>query len=584
MILSLYPVTFFFNSCETDLGVTPTYSSRDITGTVVDWHNKKSLSAAKITIIPNNSTAIYSCNTDDSGNFIVKSVPMLPESQKYTVRVEKNFYEGQDFQVNCNCTKLNIDTVQLKRLQCGLNFNNSTLTFDVIPVNEEEIQSLLVTNPTPQEVIITKVELNINSCIRLDSLLSNVPLTLSPNSQQRDFKIRFTPTEERKYFDTLKIFTECREQPYLILILGEGQLRKCSYSPVDTIPLTISNKSDSIIIRNLSTKLDLDVKFLYLPAAPFKLDKNIALNSIIKVPANQSYILQVSHQVNNEIEAQDSVVFETNGDCQTQPIPIQLSIGKPKCEYNLSMTDFTFSQDSAYLTIRNLSEIPLLVDIVKPPKNVFKLIPDSLHYTIEPFGFRRITIVFNPLENGIVTDTLEITTNGECGGQIFFLAGKYEEFGYLFKDLSAWDDSYYAKINPEYRFTGFRFGDDKIVVDSTYFCPLNNFGKDSADFRFEGFTSLFSNTVAVRAYGGLKKIGSIHANNKPFTLKDWKDLIDANMASVGPEKGCGAGFNRGDVLLVKTREDKFILLMINTWYTDIYGVDYLKINYWKITE
>ena len=584
MLVGLYIATFFFSSCETDLNVPPVYSSRDISGVVIDWHNKKSVPEAKITIIPFNSTSVYSGNTDASGNFVVKSVPMLPESQKYTVRVEKNFYEGQDFQVNCDCARLSIDTVQLKRLECGLNFNNSILTFDVIPVNEEKIQSLLVTNPTPQEVVITNVETNINSCIHLDSLLSNVPLTLSPNSQQRDFKIYFTPTEERKYFDTLKIFTECREQPYLILILGEGQLRKCSFSPVDTIPLTITNKSDSIIIRNLSAKLDLDVKFLHLPASPFKLDKNITLNSIIKIPANQSYILQVSHQVNNEIEAQDSIVFETNGDCQAQKIPIHLSIGKPKCDYNLSMTDFTFSQDSAYLTIRNLSEIPLLVDIVKPPKNVFKLIPDSLHYFIEPLGLRRITIVFNPLENGIITDTLEILTNGECGGNLYILTGKYEEFGYLFKDLSPWDDSYYAKINPEYRFTGFRFGDDKIVVDSTYFCPLNSFGKDSADFRFEGFASLFSNKVVVRAYGGLKKIGSIRTDNRPFTLKDWKDLYDANSASVGPDKGCGDGFDRGDVLLVKTRENKFILLMINTWYTDIYGVDYLKINYWKITE
>lgn len=572
-----------FNSCEKDVGIETIYSSRTITGIVIDWHNKKPISGAKITIIPYNSINVYSGNTDASGNFSVKDVPVLPETQNYSVIVQKELYKEKDTLVNCDCQQLKVGIVELVRSLCSLSFPNSPLSFGVVAIDEEKTLSLSITNPTLQDVVITKVELNSNSDIQLDPNLSNTPVTIPASSQQVTYNITFKPTAEKKYSDTLKIYSEC--DTYKILILGEGQRRECNYNPTGTMFLTATNKKDSVIIRNLSGNLDLDLKFLHLPSSPFSLDKNVPLNSVITLSPNQSYIFQVMHDKNSEIEAQDSIVFETNGDCGKQTIPINLKIEKPKCEYISNViSEFTFSQDSASIVIQNLSDIPLLVDITKVPKNGFKLIPDSLHYNIEPRGFRKLMVVFNPLINGTTIDSLEITTNGDCGSRLFILKGSYEEFGSLYKDLSAWDEHRFANPNPEYRYTGYRFSDDKIIVDSIEICnAMHRFGKDSADFRFEGFTSNNTNRkVVVTAYGGLRKIGNYITDNRPFTLIDWKDLIDANVALIGSDKGCNDSFSRGDVILVKTRENKYVLVMINTWYQDIHDFDYLKIDYWKI--
>jgi hypothetical protein len=575
----------FFSSCEKDIGVDTVFSNRDITGVVIDWHNKKPINDAKITIIPFNSITTFSGNTNVSGNFSVKDVPVLPEQQKYSIRIEKELYEPKDILVNCDCTRLLIDTVQLVRLECGLNFANSILNFEIVVVDEEKNQSLTITNPTLQDVVITKVELNNNSDVQLDPNLSNTPVTIPANSQQINYNITFKPLNEKKYFDTLKIYTQCKPEPYIIILLGEGQRRKCDYSPTNAILLTATNKKDSVIIRNLSGSLDLNLTFLHLPSDPFLLDKNVPLNTSITIQPNQSYIFQVMHNQNHEIEKQDSIVFETNGDCGRQKIPIKLKIEKPSCEYISYITgEFTFNQDSAAIVIRNTSDIPLLVDITRPPSNGFKLIPDSLHYNIEPRGSRRLTIVFNPLTNGTTIDSLRISTNGDCGEKLFVLRGKYEEYGYKFKDLPAWDNNRYAVINPEYRYTGYRFADDKIIVDSIEICnSMLRFGIDSADIRFEGYNSNYANRkVVVTAYSGLRKIGNYITDNRPFTLKDWKDLIDANRSLVGTNKGCNESFSKGDVLLGKTRENKFVLVMINTWYQDIHDFDYLKIDYWNI--
>lgn len=320
-------------------------------------------------------------------------------------------------------------------------------------------------------------------------------------------------------------------------------------NPSTMLPVTITR------LEILQTRSDLSLIDTFPPSGIF-------LPKLGEVTLQLKYIPSAAI---DEIYMARVVAYSDCGTKDTMTIIAKAE--KPLCTYTFVPNPLSLGQlDIARVIIKNISaHVDLKVTYSYYPLLPFKSTP-QIPSTIVKKGDSAVTvIVFEPLTDGTFRDSIIISTDGNCGQLVVPIIGIYSTSGFRTSVLYKWSPS--LSTNPDYLFKGFRFKDQQLWDDQNNYCreSIDTSGwaiprRDSADFRFDGyFISGWDDYGYIKADNGLQVLGNIVSPSpQPFDIPTWKPKIGSNWN----DKGCSTSFKEGDVIVIRTAENRWALIQI----------------------
>ena len=258
-----------------------------------------------------------------------------------------------------------------------------------------------------------------------------------------------------------------------------------------------------------------------------------------------------------------------------------------KCSYQPTISnfyDFTKRDSLQTITINNESPtLDLAVSYLHLPQNPPFTVSPAISFTIPPMQSQDIKIYFSPLAPISTVDSLVISTNGSCGNYVFHFSGVYNLPVFQKVLINKWPNS--ITTNPQYLYHGFRFSTATHVPDTTHICSsdpnINKVaGDDSADVRFDGYDLsgyYYGNTpvIYLKAAKGLQKLGNLVTDRLTFEVNNYQYKISPTKFT----DGCGMSFSKYDVIAIRTRDNKYAILLVELADHDYVGYEFLMVDY-----
>jgi hypothetical protein len=351
------------------------------------------------------------------------------------------------------------------------------------------------------------------------------------------------------------------------------------YVPADStrlVPVTLSNQ----------TLLDVFVTQITLlpPSAAFRLESLPQLP--VRLAPLESRTFQIRFAPNGDTVYRAQVQASTTCDAGiASTAAVQGNGEMPKCSFispNQIVFKDVFVGDTAvaYVIIRNTSRVtPLTIRYDQLPSDpAFRVIPARSPRTLAPGNSDTTFVVFIPPDSKPHAEDLRISTDGvpECVPSVLRCTGNALDLPPIVHGPTM--DKWSCPTNPIWVFRGFRFKDRIDVPDSINLCgnanscipspgPDGSFGKDSADFRFDGFFVDFYGIREgrIQAITGLQRLGNTVTDplQRSFTYSNWR-----NYNPLTGWETCLSDAKIGDVIVVRTREGKYALIRVADLFYD----------------
>jgi len=261
------------------------------------------------------------------------------------------------------------------------------------------------------------------------------------------------------------------------------------------------------------------------------------------------------------------------------------STGSGECRLVLSPDPIDFGtvdqgqSVSRGVTVTNPTAYPVTITSISlsPPSSeiAFQGLP-SLPLSLGAGATRTFQLVYTPGASdgyiGAVVAATNCTTTLFAASVIGTRAGAYpQETNGV--EMNRW----LPRQNASWMYHGVRFPASSElsfvpypIIDSINVCgipgiPAGRFGRDSADFQFLAIDS----TRGLQGHGfivaakGLQKLGNTVADQKTF--RDYAS-VPINPAESAWMSGCGVSFNENDVIVVRTRDSRWFLVLLKKFF------------------